>query len=89
MRCTLLATTYNWKEALVAVLDSVARQSRLPDEVIVADDGSRADTREALLGIARDFPTALRHVWQEDAGFRAAKPKFVPLSMHRRFACSS
>lgn len=72
MRCTLLATTYNWKEALVAVLDSVARQSRLPDEVIVADDGSRADTREALLGIARDFPTALRHVWQEDAGFRAA-----------------
>ncbi len=37
-----------------------------------SDDGSREDTREALLGMARDFPTALRHVWQEDEGFRAA-----------------
>lgn len=72
MRCSLLATTYNWKEALAAVLASVRRQSRLPDEVIVADDGSREDTRELLMAQARDFPTALRHVWQEDRGFRAA-----------------
>ena len=72
MRCSLLVTTYNWKEALAAVLASVRRQSRLPDEVIVADDGSRADTRGMLEAQARDFPTALRHVWQEDLGFRAA-----------------
>lgn len=73
MRCTLLVTTYNWKEALAAVLASVRRQSRLPDEVVVADDGSRADTRALLEAQARDFPTPLRHVWQEDAGFRAAR----------------
>lgn len=72
MQCSLLVTTYNWKDALAAVLSSVRRQSRLPDEVIVADDGSRADTREMLEAQARDFPTALRHVWQEDLGFRAA-----------------
>ena len=72
MRCSLLVTTYNWKEALAAVLASVRRQSRLPDEVIVADDGSRSDTREMLEAQARDFPTVLRHVWQEDLGFRAA-----------------
>lgn len=72
MRCSLLVTTYNWPEALAAVLASVRRQSRLPDEVIVADDGSRADTRALLEALARDFPTVLRHVWQEDAGFRAA-----------------
>jgi glycosyltransferase involved in cell wall biosynthesis len=72
MRCSLLVTTYNWKEALAAVLSSVRRQSCLPDEVIVADDGSRADTREMLEAQAHDFPTALRHVWQEDLGFRAA-----------------
>lgn len=72
VRCTLVVTTYNWPEALAAVLASVRRQSRLPDEVIVADDGSRGDTRALLEALARDFPTALRHVWQEDAGFRAA-----------------
>jgi glycosyltransferase involved in cell wall biosynthesis len=72
MRCSLLVTTYNWKEALAAVLASVRRQGRLPDEVIVADDGSGEDTREMLLALATDFPTVLRHVWQEDRGFRAA-----------------
>ena len=62
MRCTLLVTTYNWKEALAAVLASVRRQSRLPDEVVVADDGSRADTRAMLEAQACDFPVVLRHV---------------------------
>lgn len=72
MRCSLLVTTYNWEPALAAVLTSVRRQVRLPDEVVIADDGSRQDTRDLLLAQARDFPTALRHVWQEDLGFRAA-----------------
>lgn len=75
MRSSLLITTYNWKEALAAVLDSVRRQSQLPDEVIIADDGSRDDTREMLERQAQDFPTALRHVWQEDTGFRAASSR--------------
>jgi len=75
MRCSLLVTTYNWKEALAAVLDSVRRQTRLPDEVIVADDGSRPDTRDMLALQSVDFPTALRHVWQEDSGFRAASSR--------------
>jgi len=72
MRCTLLVTTYTWPTALAAVLASVRRQSRLPDEVVVADDGSGEDTRALLVAQARDFPTALRHVWQADTGFRAA-----------------
>lgn len=74
-RCSLLVTTYNWKQALAAVLDSVRRQTRLPDEVVIADDGSRADTRDMLVSQAKDFPTALRHVWQEDMGFRAASSR--------------
>lgn len=36
----LLLTTYNWPEALGLVLESVSKQSHLPDEVIIADDGS-------------------------------------------------
>lgn len=44
MKTSLIITTYNWKEALKAVLNSVLSQTVLPDEVIVADDGSREDT---------------------------------------------
>ncbi len=75
MHSSLLITTYNWSQALQAVLASVRRQTVLPDEVVIADDGSGVDTRELLLQEARDFPTALRHVWQEDRGFRAASSR--------------
>lgn len=75
MKTSLLVTTYNRKDALALVLASVARQRVLPDEVIVADDGSRADTRALLERIARDFPLPLRHGWQEDDGFRAARSR--------------
>lgn len=70
---SLMISTYNWKQALALVLRSVAGQSRLPDEVIIADDGSREDTGQLLRDIARGFPVPLRHVWQPDDGFRLAR----------------
>lgn len=75
MNVTAIVTTYNWPQALSLVLKGLARQSRLPDEVIVADDGSREDTRAALMEAARGFPVPLRHHWQEDIGFRAARSR--------------
>lgn len=79
----MIVTTYNWKEALAVVLASVSRQTRLPDEVIIADDGSRSDTAALLAQIARGFPTRLLHSWQEDAGFRVGR------SRNRAIAASS
>ena len=70
MKTSLIITTYNWKEALKAVLESVKRQSILPDEVIVADDGSREDTGDLIRQMQADYPTPLLHSWQEDKGFR-------------------
>lgn len=55
------------------VLRSVAEQSRLPDEVVIADDGSSDDTAALLRKMAEDFPVPLRHVWQADQGFRKAR----------------
>lgn len=69
----VMVSTYNWKEALALSLHSLSGQSRPPDEVIVADDGSREDTAELLREIARTFPVPLRHVWQADEGFRKAR----------------
>src|SRR5215471_3903030 len=67
----LVITTYNRKGALELVLDSVMRQRVPPTEVIVADDGSRDDTAELVRGFQNRFLVPLRHVCQEDQGFRA------------------
>jgi glycosyltransferase involved in cell wall biosynthesis len=41
-------------------------------EIIIADDGSAANTRACVEQLALGAPVALSHVWQPDAGFRAA-----------------
>jgi len=71
MLISVVVTTYNRPDALRAVLDSLAAQDDRDFEVLVADDGSREDTRALVLATAADFPVPLAHVWQEDRGFRA------------------
>lgn len=75
MHASVIVTTYNWPDALALVLKALARQSHPPFEVIVADDGSREDTRRLLERLAREYPLPLRHHWQEDSGFRAARSR--------------
>jgi glycosyltransferase involved in cell wall biosynthesis len=72
-RSSLIIATYNWIEALAMVLATVRAQTVLPDEVIVADDGSRPDTADFLTKEAAAFPVPLRHIWQEDDGFRKGR----------------
>ena len=71
MRVSLIITTYNWKEALAVVLASALGQTRLPDEIIVADDGSSDGTGELVREIAKQAVVPVSHSWQEDKGFRA------------------
>ncbi|PKH01603.1 family 2 glycosyl transferase [Psychromonas sp. MB-3u-54] len=80
MKTALIITTYNWKEALNAVLESVKRQTVLPDEVIVADDGSREDTAELIKKHKKTFPVPLIHSWIEDKGFRLAHSRNLAIA---------
>ena len=70
---TLLISTYNWPEALNLVLKSVLQQTVMPDEVIIADDGSDERTRSVIDDYRADFAVDLKHVWHEDKGFRKSK----------------
>ena len=72
MRLAVVVTTYNRPDALAAVLDGYAAQDTNDFELIIADDGSRKETRDLVTGHAKQSAFALRHVWQEDKGFRAA-----------------
>ena len=69
----LVISTYNWPEALRLVLESVRRQEVLPDEVLVADDGSGEETAGLIRHFQKNFPVPLRHFWQEDNGFRKTR----------------
>ena len=70
IRASLIITTYNRPDALELVLISVLKQEVLPDEVIVADDGSGEETRNLIERYQNTFPVPLVHCWQEDIGFR-------------------
>lgn len=72
---SLIVTTYNWPAALNLTLQSVGAQTRVPDEVIIADDGSGQDTAavvQATLGISG---LSWRHVWHPDRGVRQSRIK--------------
>ena len=75
MKVSLIIITYNWPAALARVLESVAAQVRLPDEVLIADDGSGPETAAVIARAREQFPVPLKHIWQEDLGFRAARAR--------------
>jgi glycosyltransferase involved in cell wall biosynthesis len=72
---TLVITTYNWPAALDLTLQSIARQSMAPAQIIVADDGSGAETEALVTRWQQRLPTPLLHVWQADEGFRLARSR--------------
>ena len=69
----LVITTFNWPEALDLVLRSVSNQSREPDEIIIADDGSLDATKQVVDRWKALLP--LKHIWLPDQGFRAARSR--------------
>jgi glycosyltransferase involved in cell wall biosynthesis len=72
VKLAVIVTTYNRPDALAAVLAGYAAQDTHAFELVVADDGSGDDTRRLIAEHARRAPFPVRHVWQEDRGFRAA-----------------
>ena len=72
MKLAVIVTTYNRPDALQAVLQGYAAQSDLDFELIVADDGSTSETAAVVERFAPQAQFPVSHVWQDDAGFRAA-----------------
>jgi len=75
MRVSLIIATYNWPESLILALRSIEKQTIVPEEVIIADDGSTAETKEIIDKFQKDSDLNIIHSWQEDKGFRAAQSR--------------
>jgi glycosyltransferase involved in cell wall biosynthesis len=69
---SVVITTYNRPDALEAVVRACFMQNDKNFEIIIADDGSTANTRTCVERLAAGAPVPVQHVWQPDRGFRAA-----------------
>jgi glycosyltransferase involved in cell wall biosynthesis len=72
VKVSVIVTTYNSPSYLASVLNGYIRQTRLPDELVIADDGSTQETGDIVERFSKSAPFPVFHVWHEDRGFRAA-----------------
>ncbi len=70
---SVVITTYNRSDALIAVLLALSRQSDRNFEVIVADDGSGEIHRHQLFESQVCKSLRVIHVWHPDIGFTASR----------------
>lgn len=79
----VIVSTYNWPEALGVVLRSLDAQSLPPTEIIVADDGSRAETARCVQTVLGPTRRTWCHVRQEDRGFRQSRARNLGVRFSR------
>lgn len=70
---SIIVSTYQWPQALDVVLLALAAQRDQSFEIVVADDGSGAETARVIERWRRVFGSRLSHVWQPDEGWRKAR----------------
>lgn len=70
MKTSVIVSTYNKVEWLEKVLWGYSRQDVRDFELIIADDGSREDTRELISRFAAESEFPIRHLWHADEGYR-------------------
>jgi len=70
MDTSVIVSTYNQPAWLEKVLVGYHNQDWSDFELIIADDGSREETRSLIAGFAAESPFPLRHLWHEDQGYR-------------------
>jgi glycosyltransferase involved in cell wall biosynthesis len=83
MNISLIVTTYEWPRALDLTLRSIARQTLMPREVVIADDGSGPQTAALVHRWRRVLPVPLLHVWQPHEGFRLARSRNAAIAKSR------
>jgi glycosyltransferase involved in cell wall biosynthesis len=70
---SVIVTTYNREDALDAAMRALMHQSDRNFEIVIADDGSRADTARLIESWTSRLPVAVKHVRHEHSGFRGGE----------------
>lgn len=67
----VIISTYNSPAWLEKVLWGYMNQTVKADEIVIADDGSRDETRQLIQRYTGPLP--IKHVWHEDRGFQKSE----------------
>ena len=70
MKISVIVATYNRIDALNFVLQSLEYQTDPNFEIVIADDGSKPETKDFIDRYAIKSKQSIKHVWHEDLGFR-------------------
>lgn len=70
MDATVIISFYNKIEWLKLVLAGFKRQSHKNFEVIISDDGSKAEVVQEIEAFKNSYPFPIRHIWHEDNGWQ-------------------
>jgi len=73
LHVSVIVCTYNEPQRLDLVFCGLARQSRMPEEIIIADDGSGPETAAVVEYWNARLDTHVEHVWHVDSGFRKSR----------------
>ena len=71
--CSIIISTFNRPDALQLCLESVLKQSALPFEVVIADDGSSDETKKVITNFAAKVQFPVKHIWHKDEGYQLSK----------------
>jgi glycosyltransferase involved in cell wall biosynthesis len=70
MKATVIISTYNSPEWLEKVLWGYENQTTNDFDIIIADDGSKEETKELIKNFKKNYPVEITHLWHEDKGYR-------------------
>lgn len=77
---SLIVTTYNNPAFLKLSIISILKQTILPAEIVIADDGSTDETYQTILELKKISAIPIIHVWQPDKGFRAGTIRNIAIA---------
>jgi glycosyltransferase involved in cell wall biosynthesis len=69
MKLSLIVSTYNQPAVLEKVLLGISLMRDMPEEILIADDGSGPETRAMIDGWREKLRVPLHHHWHPDNGF--------------------
>lgn len=69
MKISLIISAYNQRGSLDKIFGTLARQEKLPGEILIADDGSDDGTEELIEYWKRKISVPVQHLWHPHRGF--------------------
>ncbi len=73
MQLSVIFSTYNSPEWMLKTLWSLHYQTFQDFEIVIADDGSGAETKAAIKQFEATSRRSIKHVWQADDGFQKTR----------------